>query len=187
MAFLTRNLPADAYIALLKNRQGNILAIGIAAAATGMLFLCNIITLPAASWQVIGVMLCVTGMLQLSAAWQVRGRMQFVAWGFVVAFHLFFGLFAFTTPSGRFAVLAVVFFLGVIATGILRIGCACLLRPARGRFWLAAGCVPTILIGVFLLSQWPANDLSIAAGLLALDLAAFGLSLVGFSLRLCAR
>lgn len=112
MSFSVRNLPAARTLVTLKRRQATILVMGIMTAAAGFMFSCNVVALNVVSWPVIGLILCVTGLLQLVIAWQFRERMQLPAWGMVATFYLFFGLFALTSPprslpSWRFSSLRV--------------------------------------------------------------------------------
>lgn len=181
----TRPAATSRQIVLLKRRQGNILVAGILFAAAGLMFLCNIVAVAGVSWSAIGLMLLTTALLQFYLIWQLRPHVSLVPWLPVVAFYTAFGLFALTGPDRRFAALALVFFIGLIATGILRCHCAYILRFG-GRSWLcvlASGFVTTA-IGVLLILDWPLSELSLAGRLLAIDLAANGLALVAFSVYL---
>lgn len=184
MSFSVRNLPAARTLVTLKRRQATILVMGIMTAAAGFMFSCNVVALNVVSWPVIGLILCVTGLLQLVIAWQFRERMQLPAWGMVATFYLFFGLFALTSPPPQLAILALFFFACVIATGAMRCYCGYIFLDMRGCHWLIAGGAPAIGIGGFLALQWPHGDLELAGLLMALDLGLYGVSLIGFSLLL---
>ncbi|AYD02996.1 DUF308 domain-containing protein [Neorhizobium sp. NCHU2750] len=172
-------------IVQLKRRQGNILVAGILFAAAGLMFFCNIIAVAGVSWPVIGLMLIATGMLQFYAIWQIRQHVHLPAWGLVVVFYITFGLFALTAPGRRFAGLALVFFAGLVAIGILRCHCGYVSRRGgRGWYWLLAGGTVTVAIGGLLALRWPLNELSLVSQLLAIDLALNGLALIAFAVQL---
>ncbi|TWF58971.1 HdeD family acid-resistance protein [Neorhizobium alkalisoli] len=185
MARTTRPASYPQQTTLLKERQGNILVTGILVTAAGMTFFCNIVAVAGVSWQVIGLMLLTTGLLQFHASWQIRERVPSVMWGTTVALYAAFGVLAFINPSTRIAALSLAFFAGLIATGTMRCCCGYVLQAAgRGWRWLVTGGGFTIAMGSLLMAGWPYNDLATAGRLLALDLTAYGLSLVGFALYL---
>jgi uncharacterized membrane protein HdeD (DUF308 family) len=181
----TRHRPASRQTALLQRRQGNILIAGILSAATGGMFFCHVVAVSDMSWPVVGLILITTGLLQLHAIWQIREYMPLAIWALTTIIYVLFGIFALTGPTARFALLSLIFFAGLVAMGILRGHCAYLLRfSGHGWRWLLGNATVTVTIGLYLAAHWPFNDLSLASQLLALDLAAHGLALVGFSIQL---
>lgn len=184
MEFLARHSSNLRYVTVLKKRQGTILVMGIMIFAFGTIFLCNIAALAAASWSVIGLMLCVTGVMQFSVALQMRERIGLLFWMPVVAFYVLFGAFALTDPPHRFASMNLVFLAGLTITGVLRTYSGLVMRRTRRGSWLIATGLVTTAIGGALISQWPNNSLSVAATMIAMDLMVYGLGFVGFSLGL---
>lgn len=169
----------------LKLRQGNILVIGILTAATGVTFTCNIMAASGVSWAMIGLILCAIGGLQAYAARQFSSHLPSLPWILAIVFFIAFGLLALAHPSGRLSGMSLVFFGGLIAVGGLRIHCGHVLQSSgRGWRWLAVAGSTTMAIGSFLMARWPTNDMAFAGQLLALDLAAYGVGLVGFALQL---
>ncbi len=184
MEFLARQSSNLRYITVLKKRQGTILVMGIMIFAFGTTFLCNIAALAAASWSVIGLMLCVTGVLQFFVALQMREQISFLVWMPVVAFYVLFGAFSLTDPPHRFALMNLIFLAGLTITGVLRSYSGFVIRRTRRGSWLVATGLFTIAIGAALISQWPNNSLSVAATLMAMDLIVYGLGFIWFSLGL---
>lgn len=130
-------------------------------------------------------MLLTTGLLQFHASWQIRERVPSVMWGMAMAFYTAFGMLAFINPSTRIAALSLAFFASLIATGTMRCYCGNVLQSTgRGWRWLVTGGSFSIAIGSLPMASWPYNDLATAGRLPALDLTAYGLSLVGFALYL---
>lgn len=180
-----KTTPSCRKTALLRQRQGALLVAGILVTAAGFVFFCHIMAVTTVSFPVIGLLLCATGPLQLLVGCQIKGHVPFALLALATAFYMVFGLLALTEPSSRFAALSLIFFTGIIATGAVRSSCGYLLQFAgRGWRWLVAGGSITMAIGCFLIVRWPFNDLALAGRLLAFDLAAYGITLIGFSLHL---
>lgn len=184
MVLLSRHTSHLRYETGLRRRQGTILVTGIMTFASGTIFLCNIAALATTSWSVIGLMLCVTGAMQLFAALQIRQRIGLLALLPVIAFYVLFGTFCLTGPSHRFVYLNLVFFTGLVATGALRICCGCAMRRTNGAGWLVAAGLVTVAIGMVLIARWPENSLSMTGALIAIDLMVYGLGFIAFVLCL---
>lgn len=174
---------APHHMTALRRRQGAMLIIGIMALACGTSFLCSLAALATVSWSVIGLMLCATGATQLATAVQLRECVGLLMWLPVVIFYFLFGLVSLTEPPRSLALLSLVFFAGLIVTGVLRAYCGICLRYTNGWGWLVATGFATGSTGVFLMSRWPDNSLTIVGVLIAIDIMIYGLGFIGFALK----
>lgn len=178
-----RPMPAHSQSTFPRQRHASILVSGILGFAAGATFLCNIVVLSGMSWPMIGLMLCVSGTLEIHTNWQVRGIVPPILSMLAVTFYLAFGLLALLVPTPRLTALALIFFMGFFAVGTLRSYCGYALQPAGGGWrWLIAGGGITMTLASYLMVRWPYNGLEVVGQLLALDLLVHGLVLIGFSL-----
>jgi uncharacterized membrane protein HdeD (DUF308 family) len=175
------------YSLLLRKRRDRILITGVIILEAGMVFLLSSVYAVAMPLSVVGLLLFSTGLLQLCAAYQIRERVSLPAWTLLTAFYLAFGLFSLTEPIGQFELLALIFTIGMLGAGFMRIACGLNLRSNSGSDWLVAGGAGTVMIAGHLIVRWPNVELEMAAALISLDLILYGASLVAFALQLGAR
>lgn len=172
---------------LLRRRRDRILVVGVFILEAGIIFLLSSAFAVAMPLAVVGLLITVTGLLQLCATYQIREHVLLPAWVLITAFYLAFGLFCLSEPIGRFAILALIFTVGMLGAGFMRIACGLRMRASLGSDWLVAGGACTVLVAGFLIVRWPNVGIDTAAMLLSLDMMLYGASLIAFALRLGAR
>lgn len=164
---------------------GWFVALGVTLLVLGGLALTYIVAATLASVIFLGAFMAVGGIGQLIHAWRIKPLNGFLFWSISGLLYLGAGLLALIYPVQGASMLTLLFGAMLIAVGALRLWIWFNNRGQRGWGWLGLSGALTLLVGMLIAGNWPANSVWILGLLLAFDLLFQGWSalLLGLVLR----
>ena len=170
----------------LKARWGWFVALGSLAlvAGLGALALTALATVTAVL--VIGIVVMIVGFAEIVTGFRARSWGQTIYWEISGILYVLAGFFAWDEPASASVIITLLLGAGLLATGVVRAvtGLRVHDRSVRGPLILS-GAV-TALLGLIIVSGWPANGLFVIGLLLGIELVFSGVTWILFALRLRA-
>src|SRR5438270_10607828 len=167
----SRSSPHD--IEPLRKSSGWMIALGIIYLAAGAFALGSIVATVGTVF-LIGIMMQVAGVAEVTHALQVKRSGKFPLWLSIGILYIVAGLVTIQNPHLAAQVLTLVLGLALVASGIMRILLS--LTLGSGTPWIGAvlsGMV-TLLIGIVIIARWPVSSLYILGLFLSIDLIVTG-------------
>ena len=159
------------------------LGLGIVAVVAGLVALAITEFATLVSVVTIGVLVAVVGLVEIVLGFRARGWGQALYWEISGLFYVAAGIFAWSEPVQASVVLTLLLGAGLLATGIVR-AVAGFRHHDKMRGPLILSGVVTGLLGLFIVSGWPANGLFVIGLLLGIELVFTGINWIFFALRL---
>jgi uncharacterized membrane protein HdeD (DUF308 family) len=155
-----------------------VLAVAAGAAALAIAEFSTLVTVVT-----IGVLVGIVGFLEIAMGFRARGWGQALYWEISGLFYIAVGVFAWAEPIQASVVLTLLLGAGLLATGIVR-AVSGFRHHDRLRGPLILSGLVTGLLGVVIVSGWPANSLFVLGLLLGIELVFTGVNWIFFALRL---
>jgi uncharacterized membrane protein HdeD (DUF308 family) len=152
------------------HRWGWLLALGIVQIIAGTVAIAVPVVASLAAVAIFGALLIVTAVFQLIHAFQVRAWPRSAWYGFSGVLYAVAGFLVVLYPLGGALALAVLIGVLLIADGALRTMFGMIVRPVVGWGWLIASGIGSVVVGVILLTGWPATALWVTGLLLGVSL-----------------
>ncbi|RYB06045.1 HdeD family acid-resistance protein [Lichenibacterium ramalinae] len=159
------------------------LGLGIVAVVAGLVALAITEFATLVSVVTIGVLVAVVGLVEIVLGFRARGWGQALYWEISGLFYVAAGIFAWAEPVQASVVLTLLLGAGLLATGIVR-AVAGFRHHDKMRGPLILSGVVTGLLGLLIVSGWPANGLFVIGLLLGIELVFTGINWIFFALRL---
>lgn len=170
----------------LRHRRGWIIGYGALTALLGLVALVLTESATIASVLVIGTFMMVTGVVEIGIGFRSRGLGRVLAWEAAGVLYLLAGLFAVALPETASAVITLLLGAGLIATGVVRVVVGFETTGTRTRGGVILAGVVTALLGLFIVTGWPASSAFVLGIFLGLDLLFYGISWIVLGSRLGA-
>ena len=167
----------------LRANWGWFLGLGIVALVAGLAALAITEFATLVSVVTIGVFVVVVGVVEIVLGFRARGWGQALYWEISGLFYVVAGIFAWAEPVQASVVLTLLLGAGLLATGIVR-AVAGFRHHDRMRGPLILSGVVTGLLGLIIVTGWPANSLFVLGLLLGIELVFTGVNWIVFALRL---
>lgn len=168
----------------LRHRWGWIVAYGAFSALLGVVALVLTESATVASVLLIGLFMMVVGVAEVGLGLRARGAGRILAWEAAGVLYLLAGLFAVALPELASAVITLLLGAGLIATGLVRIVLGTRLSGTRSRGAVVLAGAVTALLGLFIVTGWPASSAFVLGLFLGLDLLVYGLTWIVLGTRL---
>ena len=170
----------------LQGRWGWFAAFGTLAlvAGLGALALTALATVTAVL--VIGLIVMVVGIAEILTGFRARSWGRTIYWEVSGVLYVVAGFFAWDEPASASVVITLLVGAGLVATGLVRAVTRFRLHDSRVRGPLALSGAVTALLGLVIVSGWPANSLMVIGLLLGIELVFSGLTWIVFAVRLRA-
>lgn len=171
--------------ARLKDKWGWIVALGAVFLIAGFAALYDVVTATIVTVIWIGAALLVSGAMQLIAAFQIRDWERAVFVGLLGAVTVIAGFFTLRHPVIAAVSLTSLIAVALIVTGVLKLIIAWHIRDLGPWAVVAISGVLNILLGVFLLADWPMSGMYALGLFLALSLIMEGVAWLatGFAVK----
>lgn len=170
----------------LRHRWGWIVAYGAFSALLGLTALILTESATVASVLVIGFFMMVAGVVEIGIGLRSRGAGRILAWEAAGVLYLLAGLFAVALPEIASAVITLLLGAGLIATGVVRIILGTRMTGTRSRGAVVLAGLVTTLLGLFIVTGWPASSAFVLGLFLGLDLLFYGITWIVLGTRLAA-
>jgi uncharacterized membrane protein HdeD (DUF308 family) len=167
----------------LKANWGWFLALGIIALVAGLAALAITEFATLVSVVTIGVLVAIVGVVEIVLGFRTRGWGQALYWEVSGIFYVAAGLFAWAEPVQASVVLTLLIGAGLLATGLVRLVSG-FRHHDRMRGPLILSGIVTALLGLLIVTGWPANSLLVIGLLLGIELVFTGTTWIFFALRL---
>ena len=171
----------------LHDKWGAIVAFGALLVALGAAAVMFAMFASVATVVVNGVVFLIAGVAEIGIGMHSQGWGRFFLWVIGGFLYLLVGLFCILNPTFVLPLLTLFLGAGLIAAGVVRgyLGFQLPADQPRAMVFLAA--VVTILLGVIIVTHWPADSIWVLGTLLGVDLLFNGAGWVSFGLGLRAR
>ena len=133
----------------------------------------------------VGVLVAIVGLIEIVLGFRARGWGQAIYWEISGLFYVAAGIFAWAEPVQASVVLTLLLGAGLLATGVVRT-VAGLRHHDKMRGPLILSGAVTVLLGIVIVTGWPANSLFVLGMLLGIELVFSGVTWIFFALRLRA-
>jgi len=171
----------------LHDKWGAIVAFGALLIVLGAIAV--IFAWPATNATVIvnGVVFLIAGAAEIGIGMHSQGWGRFFLWVIGGVLYLFVGLVCIFDSGFASVVLTLVLGAGLIAAGVVRVYLAFQLPAEQPRALVFVAGAVTILLGLIIITHWPADSVWVLGTLLGVDLIFNGAGWVSFGLGLRAR
>ena len=171
----------------LHDKWGAIVAFGALLVALGAAAVIFAMFASVATVVVNGVVFLIAGVAEIGIGMHSQGWGRFFLWVIGGFLYLLVGLFCILNPTFVLPLLTLFLGAGLIAAGVVRgyLGFQLPADQPRAMVFLAA--VVTILLGLIIVTHWPADSIWVLGTLLGVDLLFNGAGWVSFGLGLRAR
>src|SRR6476659_1008440 len=169
----------------LRAKSGWIIALGVVYLIAGFIALGSVMMATVASVLIVGVMMIIAGVAEVFSAFQVKSWGKFLLWALLGVLYIIAGFVTFENPLLAAALLTLILGASLVASGIMRIILAFIMKRETPWILVLVSHVVTLLLGLLILAHWPVSSLYILGLFLGIDLIMAGAGWVGlgFGLR----
>jgi uncharacterized membrane protein HdeD (DUF308 family) len=171
----------------LHDRWGAIVAFGVLLVALGLAAMSFSFFATIATVTINGVVFLIAGAAEIGIGMHSQGWGRFFLWVIGGVLYLFVGLVCIFNPVLASTVLTLLLGAGLIAAGAVRLYLAFQLPAEQPRALVFVAGAVTILLGLIIVTHWPADSVWVLGTLLGVDLLFNGAGWVSFGLGLRAR
>ncbi|OYU49380.1 MAG: hypothetical protein CFE31_08555 [Rhizobiales bacterium PAR1] len=168
-------------------KPGWILAFGILLAVLGAFALASVITATIASVYFVAISMVIAGAAHMVMAFQAKSFWSGSTWFLTGIFYSAAGLLASSNPLLAATGLTLLLGIALVASGIVRLVIAFQMRSGTAWGWVVLSALITALLGITVLSQWPASGLYVLGTFLSIDLLFTGASWLALGSALLSR
>jgi uncharacterized membrane protein HdeD (DUF308 family) len=158
----------------LRKSAGWIVAFGVISLIAGAVALGSVVMATAYAVYIVGFMMLVAGFAEIIAAFGTRGWGRFLFWLLLGVLYLFAGLVCLQNPFRAATILTLALGIALIATGLLRIFLATQMRHGTPWGWVVLSGILSFLLGLMIVSHWPASSFYVLGIFLGIDLIFIG-------------
>jgi uncharacterized membrane protein HdeD (DUF308 family) len=171
----------------LRDRWGAIVAFGVLLVVLGVAAMIFALAATIATVTINGVVFLIAGAAEIGIGMRSQGWGRFFLWVIGGILYLFVGLVCVFNPIFASAALTLVLGAGLVAAGFVRLYLAFQLPADHPRAMVFLAGAVTILLGLIIVTHWPADSIWVLGTLLGVDLLFNGAGWVSFGLGLRAR
>lgn len=157
-------------------RWGWFVALGALMIVAGFVALMSLLLATIASVFVVGVMMILSGIMEIFHGLQMKRWSRFFLWVIIGALYCVGGVFAISNPLLASAALTLLLGMFLIAAGVFRIVLAMQMRASSHWGWVVVSGVITLLLGAIIVLHWPVSSLYTLGIFLGVDLIIAGTS-----------
>jgi uncharacterized membrane protein HdeD (DUF308 family) len=172
----------------LRAKWGWILALGIVFLIAGVIALGSDVMATASAVFVIGIMMVMSGVAEIIAAFSVKSWGRAVLWILLGVMYVLAGIICFTNPFEAATILTLFLGLALMIGGVVRMFLAWQMRHA-GKPWgfVVLSGIISILLGLIIVAHWPVSSFYVLGIFLGVDLIFIGWGWISIALALKRR
>lgn len=169
----------------LRSRWGLVAGVGVLFVVFGLVALGSVVTATVASVWMVGLMMILSGAVEVVHGFAVRSWSRAVLWMVLGTLYGLAGVFAIMNPIVAAGVLTLLLGAGLVASGLVRVVLAFQMKGGTPWGWIVVSGLITALLGAAILAQWPLSSLWVLGIFLGIDLVFAGLGwiMMGVALR----
>lgn len=178
------NLRMTPDVAPLRAKWGWVVALGVVYLIAGFIALGSVVMATVASVLVVGVMMIIAGIAEVTSAFRVKSWGRFLLWSLLGLLYIVAGFVTFENPLLAAALLTLMLGALLVASGAVRIVLAFSMKQETPWLLVLLSAVITLLLGLLILAHWPVSSLYILGLFLGFDLVMAGVGWIGLGLGL---
>jgi uncharacterized membrane protein HdeD (DUF308 family) len=178
------NLRVTPDVAPLRAKWGWVVALGVIYLIAGFIALGSVVMATVASVLVVGVMMIIAGIAEVTSAFRLKSWGRFLLWSLLGLLYIVAGFVTFENPLLAAALLTLMLGALLVASGIVRIILAFSMKQETPWLLVLLSAVITLLLGLLILAHWPVSGLYIIGLFLGIDLMMAGVGWIGLGLGL---
>lgn len=171
----------------LRAKWGWIVAFGVIALIAGVIALGSVVMATESAVLIVGVMMLITGFVEIIAAFGVRSWGRFFLWLLLGLLYVAAGVICLQNPFIAATFLTLMLGFALIVGGILRVFLATQMREGTPWGWVVFSGVISFLLGLMIVSHWPASSFYVLGIFLGIDLIFIGTGWISMGLALRKR
>ena len=148
---------------------------GILLVSLGALAFVSVVTATVVSVYFVAISMIMAGAAEISLGVQSKSLRRTITWVLLGMLYVGAGLFAFLNPLLAAGALTLLLGASLVGAGVMRLILSFQMRSNDQWWWAALSVAVTALLGIMVLSQWPASSLYILGVFLSVDLLFAGL------------
>ena len=148
---------------------------GILLVSLGALAFVSVVTATVVSVYFVAISMIMAGAAEISLGVQSKSLRRTITWVLLGMLYVGAGLFAFLNPLLAAGALTLLLGASLVGAGVMRLILSFQMRSNDQWWWAALSAAVTALLGLMVLSQWPASSLYILGVFLSVDLLFAGL------------
>lgn len=148
---------------------------GILLVVLGGLAFVSVVTATVVSVYFVAISMIMAGAAEISLGLQSKSLRRTITWVLLGMLYVGAGLFAFFNPLLAAGALTLLLGASLVGAGVMRLILSFQMRSNDQWWWAALSAAVTALLGIMVLSQWPASSLYILGVFLSVDLLFAGL------------
>jgi uncharacterized membrane protein HdeD (DUF308 family) len=152
-----------------------LIGFGILLVALGALAFVSVVTATVVSVYFVAISMIMAGAAEISLGLQSKSLRRTITWVLLGMLYVGAGLFAFLNPLLAAGALTLLLGASLVGAGVMRLILSFQMRSNDQWWWAALSAAVTALLGILVLSQWPASSLYILGVFLSVDLLFAGL------------
>ena len=172
----------------LRAKWGWILALGIVFLIAGVIALGSVVMATASAVFVIGIMMIMSGVAEIFAAFTVKSWGRAVLWILLGVLYVLAGIICFTNPFKAATILTLFLGLALMIGGVVRMFLAWQMRQAGKPWgWVVLSGLLSLLLGLIIVAHWPVSTEYTLGIFLGVDLIFIGSGWISIALALKSR
>jgi uncharacterized membrane protein HdeD (DUF308 family) len=171
-------------IRALHARWGWIVAFGVVALIAGVIALGSVVMATASAVLIVGIMMMVAGFAEIVAAFSVKSWGRFIVWLLLGALYVFAGVVCLQNPFAAATILTLMLGIALIVAGLVRTFLATQMKHGTPWGWVVFSGVISFLLGLMIVSHWPASSFFTLGIFLGIDLIFIGSGWISMGLAL---
>jgi uncharacterized membrane protein HdeD (DUF308 family) len=172
----------------LRPKWGWILALGIVFLIAGIIALASDVMATASAVFVIGIMMVMSGVTEIIAAFSVKSWGRAVLWILLGVLYVLAGIICFTNPFEAATILTLFLGLALMIGGVVRMFLAWQMRHAGKPWgWVVFSGLISLLLGLIIVAHWPWSSFFVLGIFLGVDLIFIGSGWISIALALKRR
>lgn len=172
---------------VLRAKWGWIVAFGVISLIAGFIALGSVVAATASAVIIVGVMMLLVGVVEIVAAFGVRGWGRFAFWLLLGALYVAAGLICLQNPFAAATILTLLLGVALIVSGLVRIFLATQMKHGTPWGWVVFSGLLSFLLGLIIVAQWPVSSFYVLGMLLGIDLIFIGSGWIAMGLALRRR
>lgn len=171
-------------IKALRAKWGWVVALGVISLIAGLVALGSNVMATASAVMIVGFMMLVAGGAEVFAAFNVRDWGHFFYWLLLGVLYIFAGIVCLQDPFAAATFLTLMLGIALILGGALRMFLATRMAHGTPWGWVVLSGALSLLVGVMIVTHWPASSFFVLGTFLGIDLVFIGSTWIAMGLAL---
>jgi len=167
-----------------RGKWGWIVAFGVISLIAGVIALGSVVMATESAVFIVGIMMLIVGVTEIIAAFSVRSWGRFLLWLVLGALYVFAGYICLQNPFEAAALLTLMLGIALIVGGLVRIFLATQMKHGTPWGWVVFSGILSVLLGLMIVSHWPASSFYTLGIFLGIDLIFIGSAWISMGLAL---